>query len=213
VHFQVKFPEVLVKVVVRDRDAAEATARLERLDGAVKERVGRRLYGTGDDTLPAVLGRALSARGWTLSVAESCTGGLIGALVTGVAGSSEYFAGGAITYSNAEKVRQLGVAEATLEAQGAVSEACVREMARGAMERLGTDVAVAVSGVAGPGGGTDDKPVGLVWLAVAGPVGARTKRLMWPGSREQIRTIAAYWALMLVLEEAQVENIVEETRG
>ena len=103
----------------------------------------------------------------TLATAESCTGGMIGELMTSIAGSSTAYLGGAIVYANAEKVRQLGVAQATLDAHGAVSEETVREMARGARERFGASLAVACPGVAGPDGGTPDKPVGTVWLAIA----------------------------------------------
>ena len=139
----------------------------------------------------------------TLATAESCTGGLIGELVTSIAGSSRAYLGGAITYSNAEKVRQLGVAQATLDAHGAVSEETVREMAAGARERFHSDVAVAVSGVAGPDGGTPEKPVGLVWLAVASGQGVTAKKINWPGARDQVRTLAAWWALRMI-DEANV---------
>jgi nicotinamide-nucleotide amidase len=199
IHYQVKFPEVLVKLVVRDPDADGAAARLARLDDALRERIGAWIYATGDDALPLVLGRTLLSAGVRVAVAESCTGGMVGALLTDLPGSSGYFLGGAIVYSNAEKVRQLGVAAATLEAHGAVSEEVVVEMARGVRERTGADLGVAVSGVAGPGGGSADKPVGTVWLAVSGPgEAARTFRMRWPGARDQVRTLAAWWALDLV---------------
>jgi nicotinamide-nucleotide amidase len=123
---------------------------------------------------------------------------MIGELLTMLPGSSAAFSGGAITYSNAEKVRQLGVREATLAAHGAVSEETVREMAAGARERFGTELAVAVSGIAGPDGGTPEKPVGTVWLALAGPTGITTKQLSWPGTRDQVRTLSAWWALKLI---------------
>jgi len=198
-HYQVSFPETLVKVVVRDRDRAAAEARLAAVDRAVRERLAPWLYGEADDSLAAALGRALSARGLTLASAESCTGGMLGALVTSVPGSSAWYLGGAVTYANAEKVRQLGVSPATLEAAGAVSEACVREMAGGIRERSGASVAVAVSGIAGPDGGTADKPVGTVWLAVAGPGdGVETMHFVWPGARDQVRTLAAWWAMSMV---------------
>jgi len=211
IHFQFQFPETLVKVVVRDSDPAAAERGLEEIDGGVRAALGRSLYGIEEDSLAAVTGRALSGAGLTLSTAESCTGGQIGSLVTGVPGSSEYYRGGAITYSNEEKSRQLGVLDATLREHGAVSEACVEEMARGCRERFGTDLAVAVSGIAGPGGGTPDKPVGTVWLGVAGPGGkCITKRFVWPGERDQIRTLAAFWGLAMVLAEAKV---LEAKRG
>lgn len=201
-HYQVSFPETLVKVVVRDRDAGAAAARLEGLDQAVRARLGGLVYGEGQDSMAAALGRALAARGWRLATAESCTGGMVGQLVTAVAGSSAWYVGGAVCYADGEKVRQLGVAEATLAAHGAVSEEVVREMARGARERCSADVAVAVSGVAGPGGGTEEKPVGTVWLAVDSADGVTTKKMMWPGARDQIRTLAAWWAMAMVREAA-----------
>ncbi|HYU14992.1 MAG TPA: competence/damage-inducible protein A [Candidatus Acidoferrum sp.] len=199
-HYQVAFPETLVKVVVRDPDPAAAAERLAALDRAVRGRLGDWCYGEGTDSLAAALGRALVARGLTLATAESCTGGMAGGLITAVAGSSRYYLGGAVCYANQEKVRQLGVDPATIERHGAVSEECAREMAAGMRERIGADIAVAVTGVAGPDGGTAEKPVGTVWIAVAGPGDAmRTKHFVWPGARDAVRTLAAYWALAMVL--------------
>ncbi|HVV86456.1 MAG TPA: competence/damage-inducible protein A [Kofleriaceae bacterium] len=198
-HYQVKFPETLVKVVVKDPDGAAAAARLEAIDAEVRARIGRHVYATGDDNLPIVVGRLLLARGATIATAESCTGGLLGALLTELPGSSGYFLGGAITYANAEKVRQLGVAQATLDRDGAVSEATVREMAHGIRARTGASIGVGISGIAGPGGGSAEKPVGTVWLAVEqGDAPATTFKMMWPGSRDQVRTLAAWWGLELV---------------
>jgi len=198
IHYQVKFPETLVKLVVRDADQAAADARLAALDAQIRERLAGVLYGTGEDNLVAVVTKKLIAGKHTVATAESCTGGMIGELLTIMPGSSAAFMGGAITYSNAEKVRQLGVREATLAAHGAVSEETVREMAAGARERFGTQLAIAVSGVAGPDGGTADKPVGTVWLALASATGITTKKLSWPGSRDQVRTLSAWWALKLI---------------
>lgn len=198
-HYQVSFPETLVKVVVRDRDREAAEARLAAVDEAVRARLAPWLYGEGADSLPAALGRALAARELTLASAESCTGGMLGSLVTSVPGSSRWYLGGAVTYSNAEKVRQLGVAQAILDAHGAVSEECVREMAGGMRQRSGASVAVAVSGIAGPDGGSEDKPVGTVWIAVDGPgAHAETMKFVWPGARDQVRTLAAWWAMSMV---------------
>lgn len=199
IHYQVKFPETLIKIVVRDLDPAAATARLETIEAGVRARIGRYIYATGDEPLPLVVGRALLARGATVATAESCTGGLLGQLLTELPGSSGYYLGGAIVYANAEKVRQLGVAPATLAGEGAVSEACVREMAQGVRERTGATFGVAISGIAGPGGGTPDKPVGTVWLALdhAGRP-ATTHRVTWPGARDQVRTLGAWWGLELL---------------
>jgi len=201
IHYQVSFPETLVKLVVRDRDGEAAGATLAALDAALRERLAGYLYGEGDETLVERTVRRLIEAGKTCATAESCTGGMIGELLTRQPGSSRTFVGGAITYSNAEKTRQLGVHPDTLATHGAVSEPTVREMALGARERFGVELAVAVSGVAGPDGGTPDKPVGTVWLALAGPAGVITKKLGWPGARDQIRTLASWWALKL-LDEA-----------
>jgi nicotinamide-nucleotide amidase len=212
IHYQVKFPEVLVKVVVKDADRVAAGARLEAIDGQLRQRLGHHIYGDGETALPAVVGRRLIDRGLTVGTAESCTGGLVGELLTSMAGSSAYFRGGVITYADDEKVRQLGVARETLAAHGAVSEATVREMALGVRERMGTDLGVALSGIAGPGGGTPEKPVGLVWLALAapGPGGEPvvvTRRIDFPGARDQIRTLAAWWALSMLLRATTSEVI------
>jgi nicotinamide-nucleotide amidase len=200
IHYQVKFPETMVKLVVRDPDGAAAAARLAALDAGVRDRLRGFLYGDGDENLVDRTVRRLIEAGKTVATAESCTGGMLGELLTRRAGSSRAFLGGAITYSNAEKVRQLGVAAETLAAHGAVSEATVREMAQGCRERFGADFAVAVSGVAGPDGGSPEKPVGTVWLALASDAGIVTKLLNWPSSREQIRTLASWWALRLIDE-------------
>jgi len=198
-HYQVSFPETLVKVVVRGETGEGAEEHLARLDSEIRDRLGGLIYGLDSDSLPAALLRELQAKGHSIATAESCTGGMIAALLTDLPGVSKNFPGGAVTYSNAEKVRQLGVLETTLDAHGAVSEAVVIEMASGVRERLGTDWGVAVSGIAGPDGGTEEKPVGTVWICVAGP-GQRceTRKNFWPGARDQVRSLAAYWALNLL---------------
>ncbi len=203
VHYQVTFPETLVKLVVRDRDAAAAAARLDALDAELRRRLGELVYGLVDEPLPLVMGRALAARKATLAVAESCTGGMLGSIITEVPGSSEWFRGGVIAYANEVKVRELGVTPGTLTEYGAVSQATVEEMAMGARHRFDTTFAAAVSGVAGPGGGTPDKPVGLVHIAVAGADAVRHKQLNYPGARDQIRRLSAYWAMKMILEMAK----------
>ena len=139
---------------------------------------------------PAVvaLGRALRTRGWRLATAESCTGGLVAAACTAVAGSSEWFERGFVSYSNAAKTELLGVSPATLAAHGAVSAEVARELAGGALERSGVDIAASVTGIAGPGGAVPGKPVGTVWIAVALRDGeVRTRLLQLSGSRASIR--------------------------
>ncbi len=201
IHYQVKFPETLVKLVVRDPDQETADARLALMDAVVRERLTGVLYGTGEENLVTKVSRRLIASGRSLATAESCTGGMIGELITAMPGSSKVYKGGAIVYANDEKERQLGVAYETLVAHGAVSEETVREMAEGARQRFSVDMAVSVSGIAGPDGGTPEKPVGTVWLALATAHGTTTKKLNWPGMRDQIRTLSAWWALKLVDEE------------
>ena len=130
---------------------------------------------------------AARARGWRITTAESCTGGLIAGLLTAIGGSSDVVDGGAVTYSNAAKTRMLGVPAGTIDAHGAVSEAVARAMAEGAARSAGVDLAIAVTGVAGPGGGTATKPVGLVWFGLASPTGVIAESHIFPGGRTAIR--------------------------
>lgn len=133
------------------------------------------------------LAEALKARGLTCATAESCTGGLIGGALTAVPGSSEWYVGGVISYANSVKTGLLGVSEADLAAYGAVSEAVVRSMALGACRVTGADIACAVSGVAGPGGGTPEKPVGTVWIGWCLHGETRAKKFLFDGDREAVR--------------------------
>jgi nicotinamide-nucleotide amidase len=199
-HFRIAYPENLVTVVVRRDSEAEAQAILERLDGEVRARLGEHVYGTGDTTLAAAVGQKLLTRGATLAVAESCTGGLVGQLLTAVPGSSRYFVGGVISYSNDLKERLLGVSRDTLMMHGAVSEPTVIEMADGARKTTGANFAIAVSGVAGPDGGTPEKPVGTVFICVTGDGVREVRKLFWPAEREQVRTLAAFSSLHLIFK-------------
>ena len=150
------------------------------------------------------LADALRARGWRLAAAESCTGGLIAAACTSVAGSSDWFERGFVTYSNAAKAESLGVDPALIAAHGAVSEPVARAMAEGALAHSRADLAVAVTGIAGPGGGSADKPVGTVWLAIARH-GAATlaERLQLPGDRTAVRERSVERALDALIEAAR----------
>ncbi len=146
------------------------------------------------------LGEALLARGLTISTAESCTGGLVLHHLTNVPGSSAWVMGGVVAYDNRIKQSLLQVRETTLLAHGAVSEECAREMARGARQLLGTDLAVSITGIAGPGGGTADKPVGLTWMALAGPDDLLlSERRVHQGDRLDIKRASAEAALTLAL--------------
>lgn len=153
------------------------------------------------DTLAARLGERLLARGWRLATAESCTGGWVAKVVTDIPGSSAWFDRGFVTYSNAAKQGMLGVRAATLETLGAVSEGTAMEMAAGAIAHSRAQVAVAVSGIAGPGGGSPEKPVGTVCFAWSLPDGApQARRLQFAGNREEVRHQAVRVALELLLE-------------
>jgi len=158
-----------------------------------------------------VIGRLLAGSGLKLAVAESCTGGLIGHRITSIAGSSDYFAGGVIAYSNEVKVRVLGVQRAVLSKHGAVSGQVALQMAEGVMRLTGTDVAVAVTGVAGPGGGSVKKPVGLVFIAVAGGGGRKqVRRFRFSGSRAQVKMAASQAALGMLID---LLSIIEKKGG
>lgn len=150
--------------------------------------------------LEVEVGRLLAQRGETLAVAESLTGGLVASRVTDVPGASSYLLEAVVAYSNATKARLLGVREATLEAHGAVSEQVAREMAEGGRERAGATWGLSTTGIAGPTGATATKPVGLVFLAVAGPGGTVAERHLFGGDRTTVKASAAEAALKLLLE-------------
>ncbi|MDR3366150.1 MAG: CinA family nicotinamide mononucleotide deamidase-related protein, partial [Prevotellaceae bacterium] len=174
--------------------ADEVAARVRQLQMIVPQYI----VGYDDDTLEGVVGRLLKARGATLSTAESCTGGRIAALITAQPGASAYFKGSVVAYANEVKVKALGVRPDEIEKHGAVSAAVVEQMAQGARRALQTDYAVAASGVAGPDGGTPEKPVGTVWVAVATPQKATSRKLNLGGDRERTILRASYVALNLL---------------
>ncbi len=153
------------------------------------------------------LGEILRTRGLTIAVAESCTGGLLGSRITDVHGASDYFRGGVIAYQNDVKKALLGVPETVLATVGAVSEETARAMAHGARVLLKSDIGVGITGIAGPGGGTPDKPVGLVYIGVEGPRGAQCRRFRWSGTRVENKASSAAAALELVLELIRAESI------
>lgn len=184
-----------LRLTSRDRTAADAAVALDRAAFALRGVLGPIIYGEAKDDLAAVVLDLMRARGFKLAVAESCTGGLLGARITEIPGSSDVMLGGVIAYANDVKEKQLGVKKSTMMEHGAVSEETVREMATGARERFGASVGVAISGVAGPGGGTPKKPVGTVCvgLDVNGVVTSVRSSLV--GDRGEIRQRAAQSAL------------------
>jgi len=150
-----------------------------------------------------LVGNILHERGLKLATAESCTGGLIGSRITNVAGSSEYFLGGVVAYAYEVKVKLLDVSWDTLNKYGAVSRETVLEMARGAQQRIGGDIAISVSGIAGPGGGTPEKPVGTTWIGLVAKEGEWAKEFHFLGNREQNKSSAADAALQILLDYLQ----------
>ncbi len=192
------------EIVVAVTRAGPETARRAALEARVArlcEALGDAVFAHAERaTLEATVGDLLRRAGATVATAESCTGGLLSERLTRVPGSSDYFRGGVVAYSNELKRRLLAVPEALLERHGAVSEEVARAMAAGAREALGSDWAVAVTGIAGPAGGSDEKPVGTVHVALAGPEpeGLGHRRLRLPGDRERVRRLACQWALDLL---------------
>jgi len=198
-HFRTSHPVNHVKVVVRGKSVDEEQATLERIDAELRKRIGPGIYAVDGETFPGAVAKSLRAQDppATLAIAESCTGGLAGELVTSEAGASVFFRGSIVAYSDEVKTSVLGVKPETIADFGAVSEPAAREMAEGAKRVCGSSVAVAITGVAGPGGGTPDKPVGTVCFAVCGPGTTRTSTKLFAGNRERIRVAAAYYALDL----------------
>jgi len=164
----------------------EAKDLLDRVIEPIRARLADAVYAEGTTELEEVLGRELVARKLSIATAESLTGGRVGGRIVRAPGASQYFLGGLVAYSNRAKVVLLGVPEAWIRERGAVSESVARAMAHGARERFGSDVAIATSGVAGPTGGSAEKPVGLVWFGVEGPAGEAAVQRRLPGDREQV---------------------------
>lgn len=176
----------------------DADRRLGRAGEILRARIGDRVYAMADQDLAAVILEVCRSRGWRIAVAESCTGGLLGERLTNIPGASDVFLGGVIAYDNAIKETLLGVPRAELVAQGAVSESVVAAMAAGARRSTGAEVGLAITGIAGPDGGTPDKPVGTVWVAVDTPVGAKTYGGRLIGDRAEIRYRATQSVLDLL---------------
>lgn len=189
---------VSIRVIACARSEAEAEAMIDGVSRELRRRLGDLVVGEGETTLPAAVGQLLRRAGQTLATAESCTGGLVGKLLTDVAGSSDYYIGGVVSYSNQLKTGLLGVGAGVLAQHGAVSRQVAAAMADGCRRRLGGNWAIAITGVAGPGGGTDAKPAGLVYVAVAGPDGVEVQRTLFPGTREIVRLRAALTGLNML---------------
>jgi nicotinamide-nucleotide amidase len=187
-----------IRLTISGVTPAEAAERLRRAGEIVRQRIGDRVYGADGDDMAAVALQVCRARGWRVAVAESCTGGLLGERLTNIPGASDTFLGGIIAYDNAVKEGLLGVPRAELLAHGAVSERVAAAMAAGARTSTGADVGLAITGIAGPDGGTPEKPVGTVWVAVDTPLGAQTYGGRLIGDRSEIRYRATQSVLDLL---------------
>ena len=186
---------ISLEVVATAADRAEAEKMAEREERSLRTVLGKLVYGTDDQTLAEVVGEGLLRTRKTLAVAESCTGGLLAELITDIPGSSRYFACGWVTYSNEAKYRELEVPPEMIDTYGAVSEQVAQAMAQGARRRAGTDYAIAITGIAGPGGGNEQKPVGLVYIAVDNGDSTDTSRYIFSFDRSSVRLRAAQTAL------------------
>jgi nicotinamide-nucleotide amidase len=195
--YRAHFPEIEVKVHATAGNQNDARSLAETAADEVRRRLASVLYGEGEDTFAEVVGRALRARGFRLAVAESCTGGLLGHMLTSEP-ASDYFVADAVTYANSAKTRLLGVSEDVLRGHGAVSAEVAAAMAEGVRRVCSVEVAVSVTGIAGPTGASPNKPVGLVYWAVAHPGGTIVRERVFNGDRQMIQKLASYAALALV---------------
>lgn len=190
---------VRVRLATKAPDEATAQTRFAPVETEIRRILANHVFGVDEDTMAGVIGKLLVERQATLAVAESCTGGLIASKITDIPGASEYFVTGIVAYANETKQRLLGVPAGLLAQYGAVSEECARAMAEGVRADSDADYAIATTGIAGPGGGTDEKPVGLVFIAIARRDGETTVlSQFWPGNREQFKQRVAQMALGLL---------------
>jgi nicotinamide-nucleotide amidase len=192
-------PSIFGVEVVLSARGDRAFPALERACDRVGDALAAFLYDDPDGDIAGSVGRALDGAGLRIAVAESCTGGLLMKRLTDVPGSSGWVAGGVVAYANRIKVEHLGVSAGLIEAQGSVSEGVARAMAEGVRSRMGAELGVGITGIAGPGGAVADKPVGTVWFGIAGPRGTHAERVQFPGGRHSVRERAAQHALHLVL--------------
>jgi nicotinamide-nucleotide amidase len=194
---------VRMRLTAYGDDRAEAQSRIKQLEQVLRERVGRYIFGTGDDELEAVLGDQLRERGLTVATAESCTGGFVAHRLTNVSGSSDYFVGSVVSYANRVKVEQLGVDPDVLAEHGAVSEPVARQMAQGVRTLLGANIGVSTTGIAGPTGGTPDKPVGTIWVGYADAQGDHARRLQFVKDRTVNKELFSTSALEMIRRQLQ----------
>jgi nicotinamide-nucleotide amidase len=196
--FLPRFPIIRLRMDAQAQTEEDADRILDQKHRVLKERLYENIISDDGRSMEQVVLKLLEAKGLTLALAESITGGMIGEMITRVPGSSSVFMGSVVSYSNEMKCRILGVSESTLQAYGAVSHECAREMAQGARIAGIADVGLSVTGIAGPDGGTPEKPVGTFFLGLATPEIAMSRGFLLPGIRGWVRTLAAMQALDLL---------------
>lgn len=189
--------ELQIRLTAKSDDEAGARSLIAPVETAIRERIGNAIYGTDTDTLSSVLGQLLREHGYKLALAESCTGGLLGSMIIEVPGSSDYFGAGYVTYSNEAKQAMLEVPMPLIAKHGAVSAVVAQAMAEGARRVSGADVSIAITGIAGPEGGSTEKPVGTIYVAVDAPEGQLVEELALRGERTAIRSRSAKTAINL----------------
>lgn len=205
INYTVDLGEVTIHITVTGSSMEQAKKLADKDENLISERLGNLIYSCGELSLAEVTGRELAEKRKTIATAESCTGGLLAEMITDIAGASRYFLQGWITYGNSAKISQLGVSGELIERFGAVSEEVAAAMAMGARAKAGTDYTIAITGIAGPDGGSEQKPVGLVFISTDSRVGTETKRFVFAGNRRAIRKRAAKTALNMLRLQLQID--------
>lgn len=199
--YRAHIPEIEVKVLARAETIEKAREMCDRASAEVRSRLSDVIFGAENDSFVSVIARLFTSQKKTFALAESCTGGLVSSLLTKESGASDYLLMSAVTYSNNAKTALVGVPESMLAQHGAVSPEVAKAMAEGALRVSGADVALSITGIAGPGGGSESKPVGLVYFGIATKDGTITKERRFPGERNQVQMFAAYSGLHLVYKQ------------
>jgi nicotinamide-nucleotide amidase len=190
--------EIHVRITAKASSSEAASQLIADLEESLRQKIGQYIFGTDDETLEQVVGRQLSAAQLTIALAESCTGGLLSSRLTDIPGSSAYFRGSVVCYSNNSKVLAVGVPQGLINRHGAVSQEVAEAMATGIKDRMASEIGVGITGIAGPGGAVKDKPVGLVYIAIAGPSGIKSYKHQFTGPRSAIKHRSANAALNYV---------------
>jgi len=205
INYTVDCGTVTIHITTTGRDRKEAEELADKDEKNITKRLGKLIFSKGDLSLEEVVGELLVQKGKTIATAESCTGGLLAKMITDAAGASRYFLQGWVTYSNSAKIKELGVEADIIERNGAISEETAAAMAKGARQKSGADYTIAITGIAGPEGGSEQKPVGLVFISVDSEGGTDTKKFVFRGDRASIRKRAAKTALNLLRLKLQID--------